>query len=467
MPVINEEARKRLLEEGTLFVSVLKWSVIATFIGGLVGTATSVSLIALNYTSAIVSTTKFYYFSLPVALALSAVLIKYLAPEAEGHGTEKVIEAIHERSGRISVAVIPIKLVASVITIAFGGSAGKEGPCAQIGAGISSSVASIFRMSDDDRKKIVICGISGGFASVFGTPIADALFGIEVLYVGQMLYDVLLPSFVSGLTAYYVSSNMGIKYFHHAITFVPSFTQKVFWETVLAGVFFGIVSLILIEMLHLVSRFFNKIGGSIYKKALLGGTVIAFLGFFVSSEYLGLGMSGIENMLAGKNYPWYSFLAKAFTTSITLSSGGSGGIITPIFFIGVSAGNLVSRILHVDPATFASMGMVAVLSGCANTPIAASVLAIELFGAKIAPYAALACVVSFIMSGHRSVYPSQKLGIRKSASIKVKLLEGVEDIQTIEVETRKGGVLRILISAFEWLDNIVRKIREKLNKYLD
>lgn len=460
--LINGEAKKRLLEEGTLFISVLKWSVLATIIGALVGVATSLFLLSLNYLSETVHEIKYYFLLIPAVFALSALMVRYLAPEAEGHGTEKVIEAIHERNGRIAVQVIPIKLVASIMTIAFGGSAVKEGPCAQIGAAISSAVAGISRMSEDDRKKIVICGISGGFASVFGTPIAGALFGIEVLFVGQMLYDVLLPSFVSGLTAYYISSNLGIKYFHHAINVVPHLSQKVFWETVLAGLFFGVVSLILIEMMRLMSNLFKKMGDSIYKKAIVGGIVIASVGYFISPIYLGLGISGIENMLSGKDYPSYAFLLKSFTTAVTLNSGGSGGIITPIFFIGTASGNVVSKILNVDPATFSALGMVAVLSGCANTPIAASVLAIELFGAKIASYAALCCVVSFIMSGHRSVYPSQKLGISKSASIKVKLLEEVENIETIEVEAREGGLLKLIISITKTIESIFRKMREKL-----
>lgn len=461
---INGVTRRKVLEEGTLFISVLKWSVIATVIGLLVGISTSIFLLLLGSLSIIISEIKFYYFALPVVFVFSALIVKYLAPEAEGHGTEKVIEAIHERSGKISILVIPVKLITSIMTIAFGGSAGKEGPCAQIGAGISSTVASIFRMSDDDRKKIVICGISAGFASVFGTPIAGALFGIEVLFIGQMLYEVLLPSFVSGFTAYYVASSMGIKYLHNTISVVPQFSEKVFWDTVLSGIFFGIVSLILIEMMQSISRFFKKQFWTLFRKAMVGGIILAGIGLLISPDYLGLGVSGIEKMLKGENYPGYSFLLKSFTTSITLSTGGSGGIITPIFFIGASAGNFFSRFISVDPVTFSALGMVSVLSGCANTPISASILAIELFGANIGPYAALSSIVSFIMSGHRSVFPSQKIGIRKSASIKVRLMEEVEDIQSVEIEMRKGGVLKTIVALIEYFKLLLIRIKEYFRK---
>jgi len=178
----------------------------------------------------------------PLALFLSALIIKFLAPDAEGHGTEKVIEAIHKDNGIIKAAVVPVKLVATIITIALGGSAGKEGPCAQIGAGIASTFARMFRFDAHDRKKLVICGISAGFASVFGTPIAGALFGVEVLFVGTILYGVMLPSFIAGIISYNVSSAFGIRYFHHALTATLNFSAVFFYQIILAGVFFGLRS---------------------------------------------------------------------------------------------------------------------------------------------------------------------------------------------------------------------------------
>ena len=166
-------------------------------------------------------------------LFLSNLIVKYLAPEAEGHGTEKVIEAVHKRSGKINPLVVPIKLIATIITIALGGSAGKEGPCAQIGAGLSSAFADLLRFGNRDRKKLVICGISAGFATVFGTPIAGAIFGVEVLFVGGLIYDVLLPAFVAGIVGYHVSSGLGITYFYHQLNFVPVFSSLFFIQGVL------------------------------------------------------------------------------------------------------------------------------------------------------------------------------------------------------------------------------------------
>ncbi|MGD0566737.1 MAG: chloride channel protein, partial [Candidatus Goldiibacteriota bacterium] len=199
--------RKRLNEETVLFFSVMKWFVLASVIGVIagLGTVAFLKLLALGIKTA--SGFNYYYLLLPVIIYLSALISRTFAKEAEGHGTEKVIEAVHKRSGKINLLVVPVKLITTILTLSFGGSAGKEGPCAQIGGGLASGFADIFRMKDSDRKKLVICGISAGFASVFGTPVAGALFGIEVLVVGQIMYDVLLPSFIAGITAYEVSSS--------------------------------------------------------------------------------------------------------------------------------------------------------------------------------------------------------------------------------------------------------------------
>src|SRR6185436_230933 len=186
--------------------------------------------------------------------AVSVWLIRRLAPEAEGHGTERVIEAVHERAGRIDPAVVPVKLVATVVTLVAGGSAGKEGPCAQIGAGLASIAASALRLNDADRRKAVICGVSAGFAAVFGTPVAGALFGIEVLYVGTILYDVMLPSFIAGIIGYHVAAGMGTVHLHQAAPFIPRFTEGFFLQVLGAGVWIGLWAVALIVVLHRFHR---------------------------------------------------------------------------------------------------------------------------------------------------------------------------------------------------------------------
>ena len=245
---------------------------------------------------------------------------------------------------------------------------------------------------------------------------------------------------------YQVSSALGVSYFYHQIDFVPAFTELFFIKVLLAGILFGICSLLLIETLYMFQRFSEKIPWWPPFKGLLGGTILILLTLFFSTDYLGLGLDTIEASLAGASVVWYAFAAKIIFTCITLTFGGSGGMVTPIFFIGATFGSLLAVILGVDPATFAAIGMVSLLAGAANTPIAASILAIELFGAQIAPYAAVACVTSFLMTGHRSVYPSQIFAIMKSTSLRNQRGKEVTDAQA-DFLLRRKSLTRYLLSA--------------------
>ncbi|MEJ2269817.1 MAG: chloride channel protein [Desulfobulbaceae bacterium] len=415
--------KKSITEESILLVSIFKWFIVASLIGVVVGFSTSLFLFALKWSTIRLGEHSYYFLLLPLALALSSYITKYLAPEAEGHGTEKVIEAVHRHDGYIKPIVVPIKLVTTVITLACGGSAGKEGPCAQIGGGLASIIGNLLHFDKADRKKLVICGISAGFASVFGTPIAGAIFGIEVLFIGGIMYEVLLPTFIAGVMGYQVSAALGISYFYHQIDFVPSFTELFFIKVLFSGILFGICSLLLVETLNLFQRLSEKIPWWAPLKGLLGGTALILLTLIFSTDYLGLGLDTIEATLAGAR---------------------------GVFFIGATFGSLLGAMLGVDPATFAAIGMVALLAGAANTPIAASILAVELFGSQIAPYAAVACVTSFLMTGHRSVYPSQIFAIMKSSSFRDQTGKEVTDAQA-EFLLRRKSLTRYILS-------LVRKV---------
>lgn len=389
-----------------------------------------------------------YYYLLPVALFLTVYLVKTFAPKAEGHGTEKVIEAIHKNHGKIDIVVIPIKLFVTVLTIFAGGSVGKEGPGAQIGAGVSSSISSLLKFSKEDRKKLVICGISAGFATVFGTPIAGAIFGVEVLIIGVIMYDVLLPSFIAAFAAFTTAQFLGIEYTYYDVHFYQdiSLDMVLIFEVIIAGLFFGFVSDIIVTATSKTSKLIKKIPLHPLAIAFFGGIVLIVLTWIFGQEYLGLGMDTIKDVLGPfsnvSEVPWYAFLAKTLFTSLTLGVGGSGGIITPLFYVGATSGHLFGQLMggeHI--AMFAALGFVSVLAGATNAPIAATIMAVELFGLDIAHYAALSAVISFLITGHRSVFSSQILAIKKSEMLNIKVGEEIDKTDVV-LDDREIGQIR-------------------------
>jgi len=435
--------KKHTIEQITIFISVTKWLLLSSAIGIIIGTVVTLFLKILQYSENNQSILPFpHYYLLPFALVITVWIVKKFAPDAKGHGTEKVIEAVHKKSGKIELAVIPIKLVATVMTIFSGGSVGKEGPGAQIGAGMASFISDLFSFSKEDRKKLVICGIGAGFASVFGTPIAGAIFGVEVLVIGLIRYEVLLPSFIAGFAAFSTAQYLGIEYTYFDINFHQQIALDLplIFQVVLAGLFFGLVSDITITGLKRIDRSIKKIPLNIYIKAFLGGLILVLLSLIVGDQYFGLGFETIENSLQRDPYfsrdiPWYAFILKTLFTSITLASGGSGGVVTPIFYIGATSGNLFGSIMGGHIAFFAALGFVSVLAGTTNTPIAATIMAMELFGMELAHYAALSVVISFLMTGHRSVFHSQILAMKKTDMLDIKQGETIGDT-TVEMKTQ-------------------------------
>jgi len=427
---------KHISEQTAIFASVFKWVFLSAFVGLIIGGLITEFLNILKYAEHYQTSLSFpYYYMLPFALVFTVWIVKTFAPTASGHGTEKVIEAIHKNSGKIKLSVIPVKLTATVLTIFAGGSVGKEGPGAQIGAGMASFLSDLFRFSNKDRRKFVICGISAGFAAVFGTPIAGAIFGVEVLIIGVIMYDVLLPSFIAGFTAFTTARFLGVTYTYYDVHFYHdvSLNLPLILKVVIAGLFFGLVANLMISTIREIERFIKRINKKInhYIVTFLGGLILVGLTFLFSTRYLGLGFDTIQNCLYPDPYfshgiPWYAFLLKTLFTSITLGIGGSGGIITPVFYIGATSGHLFGQFAGDHITLFAALGFVSVLAGATNAPIASIIMAVELFGLDIAHYAALSAVIAFLITGHRSVFPSQILAFRKSDLLDVEMGKEIE-----------------------------------------
>ena len=429
--------KRHIAEQSFVFASLMKWVFLSSMMGVLIGALITLFLKILSLAEESRAVMPFpYYFTLPFALVLTVYVIKKLAPNAEGHGTEKVIEAIHKSDGKIEIAILPVKVMATVISIFSGASVGKEGPGAQLGAAASSFVSTLFKFNTHDRKKLVICGISAGFASVFGTPIAGAIFGIEILIVGTIMYDILLPSIIAGFTAFLTAQYFGVEYsyfdlrnYHNNIPINFYFVSMV----VLAGLFFGIVTDIFITILHWTHNYIKNLKWHWLLKPFVAGVILAVVSYFIGDRYLGLGFDTIRDSLspftATSSTDWYDTLGKIVFTSLSLGGGASGGIITPVFYIGAVSGNLFGHMVGDHVAFFAALGFVSVLAGATNAPIAAIIMAGELFGLEVAHYAAVTAVISFLMTGHRSVFPSQILAMKKSQHLKIKLGEEIENVE--------------------------------------
>lgn len=442
-PRLADESRW-YTEHTALLISTLKWSLLGTGAGLCVGLGTRLFLRVLAVSGAVVSSFTHDVFPafwvLPLALPACVWLIRKFAPDARGHGTEAVIAAVHQRSGRVDWLIAPVKLGATVLTLAFGGSVGKEGPAAQIGAALTSLFSDLLRLGDEDRRRLVICGISAGFAAVFGTPVSGALFGIEVLYLGRIDYTVIFPALVAGIVGHLACGVLPpFPVLHDAIAATGQ--VRMVFVSLVSGAAFGLIALLLIESLRALERALRPFEAHPYLVAAVGGSALMALYALVGDRYAGLGTDTIDAVLAGTvQVIGAAFLLKILATTITLETGGSGGIVTPIFFIGVTSGAVLAPALGVAPTLLASFGFVAVLAAAANTPIAAAVMAIEVLPAREGVYAALAAVTAYLMVGHRSVYASQKLGLSKSAGLDLPLGGVMGDVDRASVRIRKGSL---------------------------
>ncbi|HEX5856441.1 MAG TPA: chloride channel protein [Thermoanaerobaculia bacterium] len=431
-------------EHAALLISTLKWAFLGAAAGLCVGFGTRAFLWALAASGTWVKRATpggvAPMWFLPLALPACVFLIRAFAPTARGHGTEAVIAAIHRDSGRIPWKVAPVKLIATVATLAFGGSVGKEGPCAQIGAAITSLFADILGLGDADRRRLVICGVGAGFAAVFGTPISGALFGIEVLYLGRIEYAVLFPCLVSGIVAHLVCGSRAP---------VPALPEglgglgrsELVGLSIVVGALFGLVALLLIESMRGLERGLRRFEKHPYLVASVGGVFLAAFYALVGDQYAGLGVPTIEAALAATGkVALLAFLWKIVSTVVTLGTGGSGGIVTPLFFIGATSGAAFARLFHLPVGLFSAFGFVSVVAGAANTPIAAAVMGIELLPRDVGVYAALAAGTAFLLVGHRSVYPSQKIGLSKSAGLDVQMGGAVGDLRRSGLTVREGSL---------------------------
>ncbi len=425
---------RHLSEEAILFVHLLKWLILAAMVGVLVGLTSTGFILLLSFVVQSVASVAWGFWLLPFGMALSAWVTTHLVPEAGGQGVERVIRAIHLQSGKISWPIIPAKIFATILTIGTGGSAGNVGPCVQIGSGFSALVADCLQFEAQERKTLVICGLSAGFAAVFGTPLAGAVFGMEALFVGSLAYHVLFPSAVASLVGYLTAMWIGMPSMDFHANLFPHFDFALLSLSLIAGGIFGFLALIFVECLNGVKRLTYSLPGSSLVQGFSAGWLLLGLGNLISPHILGLGKDAIQEALQGGQILGALVLGKMVTTSVTLRFGGSGGIILPICFIGATSGAVLGRMFDQDPSLFAALGLAGLLAGAINTPLTAILLGMELFGVTSGPYLLLTCTVAFLLSGHRSAIPTQLLQLQKAPALPARINEEIgEEVREDQV----------------------------------
>lgn len=400
--------KQEAVEQKLLMRSIVKWISVAVLIGIVVGFLSGLFIKLLNLVMDTTYNSGYILYIIPGVMLLNSLARKYIFPSDIVDNTNSVIDSVHKAKDITWKSTIK-SFFLPILTIAGGGSAGQEAPCTDLGAGIGSFFSHLFRFNTEERRRFMICGLSAGFASVFGTPIAAALYAIEVLFI-RGSYNIILPAFISSIAAAEVTTFMGIHYFDIA-PYVPPLSFSLLIKVIVAGIFFGICTLVALAAFKYSKILSNRYHLWNSVKAILAGSIMLLLSvFFASKLFIGPGTGIIEALLHGENLGgiiFYAFLLKLIFTVLTLNFGGSGGVVTPVLFMGAAAGSLFATFMGYDPAFFAMLGLVCLFSGTLNVPITATILAIELFGPEVAPYAAIAGLICFLMTGHRSIFPSQ------------------------------------------------------------
>lgn len=391
------------------FLSILKWTILCIFLGLLIGSASAGFLQSLNWATDFRETHLWIIVFLPICGFSIGLLYHYYGREVVS-GNNLLIDTIHKPEKTIPFIMAPFVYLGTIATHFFGGSAGREGTALQMAGAIADQFSKPLKLSKSNRKILLVAAVAGGFGSVFGTPLAGAIFALEFFLIGKISYKAIFPAFITSIFADIVTKLWETPHTSYAIASIPNVTFTTILYAIVAGIIFGICAATFSKGMHMTTDLFKKRISYPPFRPLLGGILVAVAVFFIgTSKYIGLGIPTIVASFESQ-LPFYDFAIKMAFTILTLAAGFKGGEVTPLFFIGATLGSALSLFIPLPTALLAGMGFVAVFAGATNTPIACTIMAIELFGIECGIFVAIACVVSYKISGHTSIYQRQLIG---------------------------------------------------------
>lgn len=389
-------------------IAIAQWLLLALLIGVAAGSASAFFLVSLDWVTKLREQQPEIIWLLPIGGLFIGLVYHYYGQSIVA-GNNLILQEYEQPKRTIPLKMAPLVLIGTLITHLFGGSAGREGTAVQMGAAIADQFTRVFKLEAIDRKTILIMGISGGFAAVFGTPLAGALFALEVVYFSGVRPKSIIWSFITAYVAHYTVLLWSVSHTHYHIPQVPELSMSVIFWVVGCSVLFGFASMLFSRTTQFWSRIFSLVTYTPLRP-LIGGIVIAIVVYAIdTTKYIGLGIPMLTGAFVQAN-AIQDFAIKILFTSFTLGAGFKGGEVTPLFIIGATLGSALSVFVPLPIALLAGLGFVAVFSGATHTPIACSVMGIELFGIESGICIALACAVAYLFSGPVGIYKSQILG---------------------------------------------------------